>query len=77
MLEPMAKACVVAPAASEALFSSCRYSRASEYSLWNNTNAQPNQHSHHTQLCIRTFTQMGTATLPVYDIMTERLEVFL
>ncbi len=37
MFDPMAKDCVVAPAASEALVSNCRYSRESEYSLSKHT----------------------------------------
>lgn len=44
MFDPMAKDCVVAPAASEALVSNCRYSRESEYSLSKNT------HTHTTQI---------------------------
>ena len=45
MLDPMAKDCVVAPAASEALVSNWRYSRASAYSL--DTHTHTHTHTHH------------------------------
>lgn len=45
MLEPIAKDWLVAPAASDALINSCRYSRASAYSLWKDTCRMTGQYS--------------------------------